>query len=192
MPPTPEDSRRVIDAARNALSFARERGIPIIHVTLTYRKIPGLGSEGMSAPFWKAISSITNEENRLSLNRASTVDEHNIIGSPGTEIIPELFEPTDYVIDNKKRLDCFLGTDLDMLLRNLETKSVCLMGINTNTCVLNTAFTAHNNNYRVVVLSECVASMYGDDLHELGLQNVQRCLGWVIDNETFKRKILSQ
>ena len=192
MPTTPEDSRRVIDAARDALSFAREHGIPIIHVTLTYRKIPGLGSEGMSAPFWKAISSITNEENRLSLNRASTVDEHNIIGSPGTEIIPELFEPTDYVIDNKKRLDCFLGTDLDMLLRNLETKSVCLMGINTNTCVLNTAFTAHNNNYRVVVLSECVASMYGDDLHELGLQNVQRCLGWVIDNETFKRKILSQ
>ena len=146
----------------------------------------------MSAPFWKAISSITNEENRLSPDRASTVDEHNIIGSPGTEIIPELFEPTDYVIDNKKRLDCFLGTDLDMLLRNLKTKSVCLMGINTNTCVLNTAFTAHNNNYRVVVLSECVASMYGNDLHELGLQNVQRCLGWVVDNETFKRKILSQ
>jgi nicotinamidase-related amidase len=192
MPATPEDSKRVIDAARDALSFAREHEIPIIHVTLTYRKIPGLGSEGMSAPFWKAISSITNEENRLSLDRASTVDEHNIIGSPGTEIIPELFEPTDYVIDNKKRLDCFLGTDLDMLLRNLETKSVCLMGINTNTCVLNTAFTAHNNNYRVVVLSECVASMYGDDLHELGLQNVQRCLGWVVDNETFKRKILSQ
>ena len=192
MPATPEDSKRVIDAARDALSFAREHEIPIIHVKLTYRKIPGLGSEGMSAPFWKAISSITNEENRLSPDRASTVNEHNIIGSPGTEIIPELFEPTDYVIDNKKRLDCFLGTDLDMLLRNLETKSVCLMGINTNTCVLNTAFTAHNNNYRVVVLSECVASMYGDDLHELGLQNVQRCLGWVVDNETFKRKILAQ
>jgi len=192
MPATPEDSRRVIDAARDALSFAREQKIPVIHVTLTYRKIPGLGSEGMSAPFWKAISSITNEENRLSLNRASTVDDHNIIGSPGTEIIPELFEPTDYVIDNKKRLDCFFGTDLDMLLRNLETKNVCLMGINTNTCVLNTAFTAHNNNYRVVVLADCVASMYGDDLHELGLQNVKRCLGWVVDNETFKQKILSR
>ena len=189
MPATPEDSARVIDAAQDVLKFARERAIPIIHVTLSFRKIPGLGSEGMSAPFWAAISKITDEENRLTPKRASTVDDHNIVGSPGTEIIPELYEPTDYIIDNKKRLDCFMGTDLDMLLRNLGTDSVCLMGINTNTCVLNTAFTAHNHNYRVVVLSDCVASMYGDDLHILGLENVQRCLGWVVDNETFKLKL---
>jgi len=63
------------------------------------------------------------------------------------------------------------------------------MGINTNTCVFNTGFTAFNKNYRVVVLSECVASMYGDDLHVLGLQNFARCLGWVLDNTTFKKKI---
>jgi len=55
--------------------------------------------------------------------------------------------------------------------------------------VLNTSFTAFNFNYRVVVLSDCVASMYGDDLHVLGLQNVARCLGWVIDNRTFKDKL---
>ena len=192
MPATAEDSKRVIAGARDALSFAREHTIPVIHITLAFRKIPGLGSEGMSAPFWKAISSIANKDDRLVPSRASTVNEHNLVGSPGTEIIPELYEPTDYVINSKKRLDCFMGTDLDMLLRNLGTKSVCLMGINTNTCVLNTAFTAHNNNYRVVVLSDCVASMYGDDLHQLGLQNVQRCLGWVVDNETFKQTIRAE
>ena len=68
-------------------------------------------------------------------------------------------------------------------------KNVVLMGINTNTCVLNTAFTAFNFDYRVVVLSDCVASMYGDDLHVLGLQNVARCLGWVITNEQFFEKL---
>jgi biuret amidohydrolase len=68
-------------------------------------------------------------------------------------------------------------------------KSVVLMGINTNTCVLNTAFTAFNFDYRVVVLSDCVASMYGEDLHVLGLQNVARCLGWVITNQQFFDKI---
>ena len=189
MPTTTETSQRVIAAAKDALDFARGKHIPVIHLVLTYRKLPGLGSEGMAAPFWAAISKITDEKNRLTLDRASTVNEHNIVGSPGTEIMPELFEDSDYVIDNKKRLDCFLGTDLDLLLRNLGTKSVCLMGINTNTCVLNTAFTAHNLNYRTVVLSDCVASMYGDDLHELGLQNIQRCLGWVVTNEAFKQKI---
>ena len=189
MPASVEDSERVIKAAEDVLRFARGHGIPVIHVTLAFRKILGLGSEGMSAPFWAAMSRITDETDRLSPGRKSTVDDHNIIGSPGTEIIPRLFDDTDYVIDNKKRLDCFMGTDLDMLLGNLGAKSVCLMGINTNTCVLNTAFTAHNRNYRTVVLSDCVASMYGDDLHELGLENVKRCLGWVLTNDEFKAKI---
>lgn len=96
--------------------------MPVIHMVLTYRKIPGLGSEGMTAPFWAAISKITDEKNRLTPDRASTVNDHNIVGSPGTEIIPALYEPTDYVIDNKKRLDCFFGTDLDMLLHNVGAK----------------------------------------------------------------------
>ena len=75
------------------------------------------------------------------------------------------------------------------LLDALSVKSVVLMGINSNTCVLNTAFTAFNFDYRVVVLSDCVASMYGDDLHVLGLQNVARCLGWVLTNEQFFQKL---
>lgn len=189
MPASAEDCERVIEAAEDVLRFARGHGIPVIHVTLAFRKIPGLGSEGMSAPFWAAMSRIADEKDRLSPGRKSTVDDHNIIGSPGTEIIARLLEDSDYVIDNKKRLDCFMGTDLDMLLRNLGTRSVCLMGINTNTCVLNTAFSAHNMNYRTVVLSDCVASMYGDDVHEFALQIVKRCLGWVLTNDEFKAKI---
>ncbi len=189
MPATAEDAARVIKAAKDALDFARGNRVPIIHVILVWRKIPGLGSEGMSVPFWAAMSAITEEENRLSPGRKSTVDDHNIEGSPGTAIIPELYDERDYVIDNKKRLDCFMGTDLDMLLEHLGAKNVCLMGINTNTCVLNTAFTAFNKNYRTVVMSDCVASMYGDDLHEFGLQNVMRSLGWVVTNQQFKEKI---
>jgi len=189
MPAQPEDARRVIANARAALDFAREAGVPVIHVILVYRRIPGLGSEGMVSPFWRALHAAMGEKDRLTPGRNSTVCEHNIEGTPGTEIIPELRRDTDYVIDNKKRLDCFYGTDLRALLDTLGVKNVVLMGINTNTCVLNTAFTAFNFDYRVVVLSDCVASMYGDDLHVLGLQNVARCLGWVITNGQFYEKI---
>ena len=189
MPAQPEDARRVIANARAALDFAREAGVPVIHVILVYRRIPGLGSEGMVSPFWRALHAAMGEKDRLTPGRNSTVREHNIEGTPGTEIISELRRDTDYVIDNKKRLDCFYGTDLRALLDTLGVKNVVLMGINTNTCVLNTAFTAFNFDYRVVVLSDCVASMYGDDLHVLGLQNVARCLGWVISNGQFYEKI---
>lgn len=189
MPARAEDCPRVIGAAREALDAARAAGVPVIHVILVFRKLPGLGSEGMTQPFWQAVSAISQEENRLSPGRRSTVDGHNIMGSPGTELIPDLLAEGDYVIDNKKRLDSFMGTDLELLLRNLGVKNVCLMGINTNTCVLNAAFTAFNLNFRSVVLSDCVASMYGEDLHEFGLQNVARCLGWVLTNVEFAGKL---
>jgi nicotinamidase-related amidase len=142
----------------------------------------------MTQPFWRAIHDLAATD-RLTPGRASTVDGHNIMGSPGTEIMPELCAEGDYVIDNKKRLDCFFGTDLHQLLQALGATTLCLMGINTNTCVLNTAFTAFNLDYRVVVLSDCVASMYGEDLHVLALQNVARCLGWVVSNDTFRAKL---
>jgi nicotinamidase-related amidase len=189
MPARPEDARRVIANAKQVLDFSRKAKIPVVHVVLVYRRIPGIGSEGMVSPFWKALHAAQAETDRLTPGRKSTVREHNIEGSPGTQIIPELYREGDYVIDNKKRLDCFYGTDLRQLLDALGAKSVVLMGINTNTCVLNTAFTAFNFDYRVVVLSDCVASMYGDDLHVLGLQNVARCLGWVITNQQFFHKI---
>ena len=41
----------------------------------------------------------------------------------------------------------------------------------------------------MVVVSDCVASMYGEDLHVLGLENVKRCLGYVLTVEEFKEKL---
>ncbi len=189
MPCKPEDCQRVIATAERCLDFARAKGMPIIHVRLVYRRIPDLGSEAMVNPFWRALHQIREEEDRLTPGRRSTVREHNIMGSPGTEIIPSLYRSTDYVIDNKKRLDCFLGTDLEILLHTLAVRTTVLMGINTNTCVLNTAFTAMNKDFQVVVIVDCVASMYGDDLHVFGLENVKRCLGWVLTVDEFLAKV---
>ena len=186
---TPEDAERVIGNAQKLLRYARSLGVSIVHVKLVMRRLRKGGSETNNVPFWQALQKVRNEYDRLTPGRRSSVNEHNLEGSPGTEIIPELVEESDYIIDSKKRLDCFMGTDLDILLHSLGVRTVCLMGINTNTCVLNTAFTAFNLNYEVVVLSDCVASMYGDDLHVLGLQNVARCIGWVLSNEQLCAKL---
>lgn len=188
MPASAEDCQRVIGYSEDLLDFARSHGIPVIHVILIQRDIKGFGAEGLNLKFWKALHEINDEENRLTPGRKSTAAHHNLEGSPGTEIIPSLLDPSDYVIRNKKRLDCFYGTDLEILLRILKTETVVLMGINTNTCILNTAFTACNRDFQVVVLSDCVASMYGHDLHVLGLENVKRCLGYVLTVDEFKQK----
>lgn len=189
MPTKPEDAARVIANAQAMLDNARSLEVPVIHVKLVMRRLRNGETETNNVPFWQALHRINNEKDRLTPGRASTANEHNVEGSPGCEIIPQLLHESDYVIDNKKRLDCFLGTDLDILLKSLRVRTVCFMGINTNTCVLNTSFTAFNLNYGVVVLSDCVASMYGDDLHVFGLQNVARCIGWVLTNDELRAKL---
>ena len=61
MPESAEDDERVIKNAEDVLDFARDHGVPIIHVKLVFRKIPGLGSEGMPVKFWKALHDIADE-----------------------------------------------------------------------------------------------------------------------------------
>src|SRR3989475_12793609 len=112
MPAKPEDAARVIRNARAVLDHARKSKVPVIHVVLVYRRIPGIGSEGMTSPFWKAMHAAQGETDRLTPGRKSTVREHNVEGSPGTQIIPELFRAGDYAINNKKRRPCSLGPEL--------------------------------------------------------------------------------
>src|SRR5437016_9066245 len=123
MPAKPEDAKRVIANARQVLESSRKLKIPVIHVVLVYRRIPGIGSEGMTSPFWKAMHAAQGETDRLTPGRKRTLREHNVEGSPGTQIVPELLREGDYVINNNKRLDCFYGTDLRQLLDVLNIRN---------------------------------------------------------------------
>src|SRR2546430_7426817 len=96
MPARPEDAKRVIRNARAALDFARRLEIPVIHVVLVYRKLKSLGSEGMASPYWQAMHAAHGATHRLTPGRKSTVREHHLEGSPGTQIIPVLHRDGDY------------------------------------------------------------------------------------------------
>ena len=86
---------------------------------------------------------------------------HNIIGSPGCTVMPELLDPRDFVVDTKKRYDCFLGTDLDFLLRSHGVNTLLITGVNTNSCVLATTTAANVRDYAVIVVEDCVDTMDG-------------------------------
>jgi biuret amidohydrolase len=189
MPASDEDCARVIKSTERLLRGARAARLHVIHVVTVQRLIPGLGAEGRACPFWAKLSEMA-ESDRWVPGRKSAIDLHNIEGSNLTEIMPSLYDKgNDYVVDNKKRLNCFTNTDLDHLLRILGVKTIVLTGINTNTCVLNTAFSALDRDFAVVVISDCVASMYGEDLHVFALQNIARCIGWVLTVDEFLEKV---
>ena len=87
---TPEDAERVIGNAQKLLRYARSLGVSIVHVKLVMRRLRKGGSEINNVPFWQALQKVRNENDRLTPGRRSSVNEHNLEGSPGTEIIPGL------------------------------------------------------------------------------------------------------
>ena len=186
MPALPDEATRVLEGAGDFLKFARDNGLKVYHVVLTMRE------HEMSASInpRHAIGGVTFSENTTQTDAQKQGLLHNIEGSVQTELMPELDrQPDDYLLTNKKTLSCFLGTELEWSLKRDGIDTLLIMGINTNTCCLNAAFDAFNFGYKVVMMSDCVSSMYGLDLHEFGLENVARCLGWVMTNDEAKAKV---
>jgi biuret amidohydrolase len=186
MPVEADIARAVVDASARLLRATRAAGIPTFYLVMHNRLLGG-ESEYLRNPFWRAVE---NAREKLTPELPSTIRGHNLVGSPQTEVMPELAPlETDYVVTSKHRLSSFIDTDLESALRTLGIDTVILIGINTNTCVLCAAFEAFNRDLGVIVVSDCVHSMYGDDLHELGLENVARCLGWVLSTDELIERI---
>ena len=171
MPTSPEVARAVIAANRRLLDWARSLGMPVIHLLTQYRD----AAEIVANPFWR-----TRAEDPGATRR--NVLRHNLRGTPGVAIMPELFDPSrDLVVDTKKRYDCFLGTDLDFTLRAHGVNTLLVTGVNTNSCVLATTAAANVRDYAVIVVSDCVDTMDGPALHEAGLMCIRTAFGSVLD-----------
>ena len=184
MPLPTATSQRVVEANRVLFNLARASGIPVIHMILQCRTIPGLGRENLAQPFKRALLAA----NRPMLKgRKADLLHHNLLGSPQTELMPELGpEQGDYIIDYKRRMSSFYGTDLEILLRTLGTATLVITGVNTNTCVQCAAMEAYNRDLQVVVVEDCVASMDGEELHQFALANIGKRLGWVVSLDKFR------
>jgi nicotinamidase-related amidase len=163
----------VIARARALFTGLRAIKVPIVHVILVNRD----PAETLANPFWAAINA--DPSKKRSGNR-----DHNVQGSPGTQIIPDLLEPTDFIVDTKKRYSAFYGTDLDFLLsRRLKVDTVILAGINTTSCILCSAFDATNRDYRVITASDACDTMDGEEAHHFALKLMSNITGWVMTNE---------
>lgn len=172
MPLAPERCGPVIDRAARLFHALRDRGIPIVHVVTEYRD----PEESLSNPFWKAIQEDPTKARR-------TAARHNLQGSPGTQIIPELYDARDLVVRDKKRYNPFHATNLDFVLQHrLRVETLILAGINTSSCVLCCAFEATNRDYRVIIASDAVDSMDGEEMHSFALRLMAATVGWPLAN----------
>jgi nicotinamidase-related amidase len=174
--------KRVLAGTRELLPALRGRGVKVINVTSQWYRF----ERERTHPFVQALNAA-----KLSLtpHAQSNMVDHKIVGSKGAEMMPGLAEPEDLLVDSKRRFDSFYGTNLEVLLRVIGADAVILLGANTNTCVQCTAFAAYCRDLKVIVAADCVATAYGQDLHEFALDNVRRRLGWVLTNQQILEKL---
>jgi nicotinamidase-related amidase len=85
---------------------------------------------------------------------------HCVEGTNGCELTKGLdVKRGDHRIRNKRRYDCFVGTDLDLLLRSNRIENLVCCGVTTHCCVMATVYTARSLDYRVIVPRDAVAAI---------------------------------
>jgi nicotinamidase-related amidase len=179
MPAPPDVAAKLVDNNKLFMERCRAEDILIVHLVTAYRDV----EEIRSNPRWRALADDPNSTRK-------NVERHNLIGSPGLEIMPGLCDPSrDMIVDVKKRYDCFQSTDLDFVLRSHGINTLLVTGINTNSCVLATVCAANVRDYAAVVVEDCVNTMDGPDLHDAALQCIRTAFGWVMTAEDTLREL---
>jgi nicotinamidase-related amidase len=93
---------------------------------------------------------------------------HTVEGTRGIEIVDELRPGPDDLVVSKRRYNCFLGTELEFLLRALRVDTLLVTGVSSDVCVHWTVGEAFQRDYHVRVAEDCVAGTSQLD-HEASL-----------------------
>ncbi len=106
-------------------------------------------------------------------------------GEPGHGIIPELApKPGEPVID-KSGKGAFYETDLELMLRNNDIRTIIVCGVTTEVCVHTTVREANDRGYECLVLEDCVGS-YFPEFQRVGIDMIKAqggIFGWVSNSE---------
>lgn len=98
--------------------------------------------------------------------------------------------PEDDVFE-KHRSSCFYNTTLEVKLRMRGMTTLIVCGVATNYCVESTIRDAYARDYDIVVVEDCVATLW-EDLHRATLRNVELFYGTVISLSALEERLLSK
>jgi biuret amidohydrolase len=115
---------------------------------------------------------------------------HCVAGVPGTELVAELQPRPDEHFIQKRRYSVFFGTDLEIILRGMGVTSLVLVGGLTDVCVHYTFVDAHQRDFFVRVVTDCVGGS-SDSAHDAAL-NAMRYLqrgAWVTSSDLVGRSL---
>jgi len=164
--------RSIIPSLQTLLKWARETHLKVIFTCESH--VPDL-------------SDLTSSKRQRYTNAGSPIGASGamgrflIQGEKGSEIIDELQPLPDETQLNKPAHSCFVGTSLDLLLRDSNISHLLITGVTTECCVLATYRHASDLGYYCLLLDDCCAAFDRAD-HDATLHILQAeggVLGWV-------------
>ena len=93
---------------------------------------------------------------------------HTVEDTYGYEIVEALAPESGELIVDKRRYNCFLGTELELLLRTAAIDTIVICGVSSDMCVHWTAGEAFQRDFHTRVVEDCTAGM-GQADHEASL-----------------------
>jgi nicotinamidase-related amidase len=145
-------ARTVIPKIREVLAAFRAKHLPVFHIVRVHRKD---GSD---------VEIIRQERFRT--------HPFAVEGTEGAAIVDELTPlPGEYVIP-KIRMSAFIGTELDLMLRNLGITDLVVAGIQTPNCIRTTVFDAIAYNYPTVLVRDATGAQT-DEIHNANVRDMQ-------------------
>ena len=147
------DKTDMMANTHQVLDAAREAGVTVMYAPITFAD----GYNELSSHPYGILKGVVD-------------GKAFVKGTWGAEIVDELAPAKgDIVIEGKRGLDTFASTNLDFILRSKAITTIALGGFLTNCCVESTMRTGYENGYKVITLSDCVASTSIDE-HENALK----------------------
>ncbi|BCB05077.1 cysteine hydrolase family protein [Bacillus sp. KH172YL63] len=143
-----ENTLKIVGNIDRLKKKAKEAGIPVIYVNDNY----GLWQDNMNDVIEKCKK------------------------GKGKKVIEALHPDTDDYFIIKPKHSCFFGTQLDILLHQLDVNHLILTGIAGDICVLYTANDAYMREYELTIPKDGMASETGAD-NESAVRIIQKTIG---------------
>lgn len=147
-----------LDRVATLLDHARSTGVLPIHVRIGFS--PDYKEQPLGSPLFGHAAKLGALQ----------------LGTWATEFHPKAAPLPGEAVLVKHRVNAFVGTALDVLLRTRGVREVLLAGCSTDVGVQTTARMAHDLDYACTVIGDCCAAPKDDD-HEPTLRMLAKVAG---------------
>ena len=133
----------LVTRAGELLQNSREAGLTIVHVKVGFR--PGLPE--------------VHRRNMLLGGIKDSPPHQKLFAGESGSIHPAVAPHENDVVITKSRVNAFVGTDLELVLRANDIDTLVMFGIATSGVVLSTTLAAADADYRLFIVKDCCADL---------------------------------